>query len=66
MKKNGGMAQCVPKKYLIGFFRALCIKRTILNIKKTYLVFVGPWYNGYQCGMRIPQLELNCVPDHGC
>ena len=29
---------------------------------------VGPWSNGYQCGMRIPRPGFNSqrVPDHGC
>ena len=31
-------------------------------------LLVGPWSNGYQCGMRIPRSGFNSqrVPDHGC
>ena len=31
-------------------------------------IFVGPWSNGYQCGMQIPQPGFSSqrVPDHGC
>ena len=29
---------------------------------------LGPWSNGYKCGMRIPRPGFNSqyVPDHGC
>ena len=32
------------------------------------LFSVGPWSNGYQCGMQVPRPRFNFqrVPDHGC
>ena len=48
--------------WLLKVFQCLFV------IKTLRLFVVGPWSNGYQCGMQIlrPGFNSQRVPDHGC
>ena len=52
----------------LGKYISYCTLSRAITITYYNYSIVGPWSNGYQCGMRIPRLGFNSqrVPDPRC